>query len=77
MLKAINKKHQARVNRAINWLIKYSEANDLRDAADGEGDEKLYNKYDRICINAFDKYFEIVSQLPSREVKQIENSKYY
>lgn len=77
MLTAINKKHQAKVNRAINWLIKYSEANDLRNIADGEGDEKLYNKYDRICINAFDKYLEIISELPSREVAKIEKSKYY
>lgn len=77
MLTAINKKHQAKVNRAINWLIKYSEANDLRNIADGEGDDKKYNKYDRICINAFDKYLEIISELPSREVAKIEKSKYY
>lgn len=77
MLQAINKKHQSKVNRAINWLIKYSENNALRDMASDNEDDWEYRRYDRICIKAFDKYLEIVSELPSREVKQIESSKYY
>ena len=77
MIQAINKKHQAKVNRAINWLIKHDAANTLRDHADGDGDEKACKKYDRICEKTFDKYLDIVSELPSREVKQIESSKYY
>jgi len=77
MLTSINKKHQSKVNRAINWLVKHNEANTLRDHADGDGDDKAYKKYDRICENTFDKYLDIVSELPSREVKRIETSKYY
>jgi hypothetical protein len=77
MIKAINKKHQAKVNRAINWLIKYDQNNTLRDIASDNDDQKSYKKYDRICINAFDKYLEIIGELPKGEVAKIEKSKYY
>ena len=74
---AINKKHQAMVNKAIKWLEKYNEANDLRDLADNNDDEKRYEKYDKICEKTWDKYEECISELPSREVSQIEKSGRY
>jgi len=74
---AINKKHQAMVNKAIKWLEKHNEANDLRDLADNNDDERSYKKYDRICENTWDKYEECISELPSREVSQIEKSGRY
>ena len=77
MLTAINKKHQSKVNKAINWLIKYSENNTLRDMASDNEDDWDYRKYDRICIKAFDKYLEVISELPKGEVARIEKSKYY
>jgi uncharacterized radical SAM superfamily Fe-S cluster-containing enzyme len=77
MITAINKKNQKLVNKAINWLIKYSDSNDLRDRADDNGDEKMYKKFDRVCENSFNKYLEIVSELPKREVTNIEKSIYY
>jgi len=76
-MKAINKKHQAMVNRAVKWLEKYNEANNLRDMADGTGDEKLYRKYDRMCDKTWEKYEECTSELPKREVEQIEKSELY
>jgi len=76
-MKAINKKHQAMVNRAVKWLDKYNEANNQRDVADGNGDEKLYRRYDRMCEKYFDKYEECTSELPKREVEQIEKSEIY
>lgn len=76
-MKAINKKHQAMVNRAVKWLEKYNEANNQRDIADGNGDEKLYRKYDRMCEKTWDKYTECTSELPKREVEQIEKSELY
>lgn len=76
-MKAINKKHQAIVNRAVKWLEKYNEANNQRDIADGNGDEKLYRKYDRMCEKTWDKYEECTSELPKREVEQIEKSELY
>lgn len=76
-MRAINKRNQALVNRAVKWLEKYNEANDQRDIADGLGDEKLYRKYDRVCERTWDKYEECISELPKREVNQIEKSELY
>lgn len=70
------KKNQKLVNQAVKALIAYNTANDLRDKADGMGDEKAYNKHDRQCQRYFDKYLEIISELPKTEVKQIESPKY-
>jgi hypothetical protein len=77
MITAINKKHQSKVNRAITWLIKYNEFNNQRDIADGNADEKMYRKYDRLCANSFDKYLWIVDELPNRERNNIEKSEIY
>lgn len=77
MITAINKKHQALVNRAVRKLIRYNSYNNLRDIADGEGDDKTYKQLNKLCEKLFDEYLEIISELPSREVKQIETSKYY
>ena len=76
-VKSINKTHQSKVNRAIHWLIKYNEANDQRDLADNNGDEKMYRKYDRECEKTFNKYEDYASELPSREVNNIEKSELY
>ena len=76
-MKAINPKHQAIVNKCVNWLKKYDEYNRQRDIADGNGDEKLYNKWDRKCENAYDKYLDYADELPKRERQQIENSELY
>jgi len=76
-MKAINKKNQALVNRAVKWLEKHNEANDQRDIADGNGDDKAYRKYDKLCEKTWDKYEECISELPKREVNQIEKSELY
>ena len=76
-MKAINKVHQSKVNRAIKYLTKYNQLNNLRDIADGNGEEKEYRKLDRQCALAFDKYLEIVMEIPMRERNQIEKSELY
>jgi hypothetical protein len=76
MLKSINKKNQRLVNRAIYWLIQYGEANDLRNIADGQ-DERLEAKYERLCEKLWNKFQEIISELPQYEVKRIEKSVFY
>lgn len=76
-MRAINKRNQALVNRAVKWLEKYNEANDQRDIADGNGDDKAYRKYDKLCEKTWDKYEECISELPNREVNQIEKSELY
>lgn len=69
---AINKKYQSIVNRAVKHHIKYDHFNDCRDVCDGYEDEKMYNKYDRKCEIAYNKYLELLDELPSREVKNLE-----
>lgn len=70
------KKNQKLVNQAVKALIAYNTANDQRDKADGLGDEKAYNKFDRQCEKYFNKYLEVISELPKTEIKQIESTKY-
>ena len=77
MIQAINKKHQKQVDKALRKLVRYNSYNNLRDIADGEGVDKTYKQLNKLCEKLFDEYLEIVSELPSREVKQIETSKYY
>ena len=74
---SITPKNQAMVNRAVNWLIKYNDLDNQRNIANSNGDEKLYNKLDRKCENAFDKYLDYMSELPKREQAQIEKSELY
>lgn len=73
---AINKKHQVKVNRAVKTLLKYNTLNDLRNIADDNGEEKLYKKLDKNCLNTFDKYLDIVYELPKRERTRIEKQIY-
>jgi hypothetical protein len=73
---AINKIHQSKVNRAVKTLLKYNALNDLRNIADDNGEEKLYKKLDKNCLNTFDKYLDIVSELPKREKARIEKQLY-
>lgn len=71
-IQAITKRNQKAVNKAVKALLRYNEANELRDKADNEGNTKEFNKYDRICQNSFDAYLDACEYLPKREVKQIE-----
>jgi hypothetical protein len=73
---AKNKKNQSQVNKAVKFLIRYNENNDLRNKADGEGDEKLCAKYDKICEVAYDNYLDAISELPKTEVTAIEKKLY-
>tara|TARA_R110002020_G_scaffold51534_2_gene145809 strand:- start:143 stop:379 length:237 start_codon:yes stop_codon:yes gene_type:complete len=77
ILQAINPKNQSLVNKAINWLIKHNNYNDLRDIADGNGNAKDYKKYDNKCINSFDKYLDYLYELPKNQQKAIENLDIY
>jgi len=82
-MKAINKKNQAMVTKASNWLIKYYDANDKRDIAsdnnekDNDEDCKIWRGFNRLCEKTFDKYEDCIAYLPKREIKNIENSDLY
>jgi len=69
---AINPKNQSKVNRILAWATKYDIANNNRDIADGDGDDKAYKKYDRQCQMMFDKYLELMDDLPKGQQKAIE-----
>jgi hypothetical protein len=73
---SINKVHQSKVNKAVKTLLKYNTLNDLRNIADDNGEEKLYKKLDKNCLNTFDKYLDIVYELPKRERARIEKQIY-
>lgn len=72
-----NKTNLKYVKSAVNWLIKYNEANRLRDIADGDGDEKAWNKANATCERTFDKYLDAIDTLPNYQIKLIEQSKLY
>ena len=80
---ALNSKHQSFVNKAISWLEKYNTANDQRNQAsdnnekDYDEDCPVWRKYDRLCEKTFDRYTDYISELPQREVNQIEKSEIY
>ena len=80
---ALNKKHQSTVNKAVNWLIKHNEFDRQRDIIANdlcgweEYESKEWRAMNRKCQNSFDKYEEYTSELPAREVKQIEKSELY
>jgi len=76
-MKAINPKNQSIVNKAISWLEKHNKANDLRNIADGDGNEKEFKKHDKECENTFNKYLDCVSELPKNQQKAIESSDFY
>ncbi len=76
-MKALNKKHQANVNKAIYWLKQHNEAGRQRNISDGAGNQKNYNAWDKKCKKTFDRYEDYTSELPKREVNQIEKSELY
>jgi len=78
MIEAMKKKNSNNFKKAISWLVKYNEANDLRTIAE-DNDESAteLNKHNRKCENTFDKYLQFCEELPKYEVKRIENSNLY
>jgi hypothetical protein len=71
-MKAINPKNQTTVNRCLKALDRYDHLNNLRDIADGNGDEREYSKLNKQCEEAFDRYLTYLHELPKNQQKQIE-----
>jgi hypothetical protein len=72
MIKAINPKNQSLVNKAVKYLQKYYELNDLRNVADDNGAEKELKKYNRMCEDVFDKYLDALAELPKGQQQIID-----
>lgn len=76
-LQAKNKKHQTNFKKAINWLIKYNSFNDIRNIAEGDGNEKEYNRVNKKCENSYDKFLDYMEELPKYEQNKIYKSELY
>ena len=76
-MNAIKIKNQSKVTRAVNWLIKHNEADKLRNIADGNGDQKAWKKANNKCESTFDKFTDLIEELPKYEQKAIYNSELY
>jgi hypothetical protein len=76
-IKAINKKNQVRVNRAVRALISHNKYNDLRDIAEGNDDEKELRKYNRLCEKTFDTFLDHMWYLPKNQQNVIYKSELY
>ena len=70
-------KNKRLFNKVIKALNNYNMLNNLRDTADNEGNDKEFKKLDNKCLNAFDKYLELLEQLPKYEQVRIEKSDLY
>jgi hypothetical protein len=76
-LKAITKKNQSTVNKAIKVLIKYNDVNDLKDKAYNNDDFKLVDRLDLKLEYIYTDYTDICLDLPKNQIKQIENLNIY
>ena len=76
-MKAKTLKNQTLLNKVTKALENYNLLNNLRDKADNEGNDKEVKKLNNKCEKSFDKYTELLEQLPKYEQKRIENSELY
>lgn len=76
-IKVINPKNKTIVKRAVEWLKKHNEFDNQRNIADGNGDEKLVSKLDKKCESSYDKFLDLIEQLPKNQQKIIYNSPLY
>ena len=80
---AINPKHQAKVNKAVQWEVKYELANDQRNIVEDnlytedQESDKVWRKWNKQCEKAYDKYLEYMEELPKGEQKNIEKKLQY
>tara|TARA_R100000951_G_C2566580_1_gene157356 strand:+ start:187 stop:444 length:258 start_codon:yes stop_codon:yes gene_type:complete len=79
ILKPISAENKFLFNKAVAWLIKHNNFNDLRDKIDGEFGEdcKEWRAINRKCESSFDKFETYLDELPEREQKVILKSNLY
>lgn len=70
-------KNKVLFNKVVKALNNYNLLNNLRDEAYNNGDDKEFKKLDNKCLNAFDKYLELLNELPKYEQTRIEKSDLY
>lgn len=72
MLKAINPNNQSLVDKALRYNKRYDELNNLRNEADDNDNKKSYRKYDKMCVDVFDKYLDAYGSLPKNQQQAID-----
>lgn len=76
MIKAINPKNQSLVNKAVKYLMRYYELNDLRDNEENESEvgcmSAKWSKLNRQCEDVFDKYLDAMAELPKGQQQIID-----
>ena len=77
LITAITKKNQGLVNKTVRALIAYNKLNSERDKASDADNDKLVQKLNRKCENAFDKYLGFLNELPKNQQKIIDNTDLY
>ena len=75
----MNKANKTKFNKAIRKLIKYNQLNDLRNRAENEDldireNERLFERLNRRCEDAWNDLYEAMEELPKYEIKRIEKS---
>tara|TARA_B100001094_G_scaffold332546_1_gene405121 strand:- start:3705 stop:3956 length:252 start_codon:yes stop_codon:yes gene_type:complete len=78
-LKPISAENKSLFNKAVAWLIKHNNFNDLRDKIDGEFGEdcKEWRAINRKCESSFDKFETYLDELPEGEQEVILKSNLY
>ena len=76
-MKAKTITNQSLLNRVVKALTKYNALNNLRDNADNNGDDKLVNKLNNQCESSWNKYKELLQELPKYEQNNILKSDLY
>jgi len=81
IITAKSKKNQKLVNKAVNYLLKYNEANNIRtlyeDSTEDYYGTAAYNKLDSRCKHLFNQFLETVDELPTYQAKVIFNHPIY
>jgi hypothetical protein len=70
-------KNKVLFNKVIKALNNYNMLNNLRDLAYNNGEDKEFKKLDNKCLKAFDKYLDLLNELPKYEQTRIEKSDLY
>tara|TARA_R110000851_G_C13098304_1_gene567821 strand:+ start:136 stop:381 length:246 start_codon:yes stop_codon:yes gene_type:complete len=74
---AVNKKYQTRINKVVTVLTKYNVANKERDNFERENEFKQWNRFNNICEKFWDKFEDLLSELPKGEQRKVLKSKLY
>ena len=69
--KGVTPKNQKIINSVLKLHETYEKYNDARDKAESVDNEKLYNKYNKMCENQWNKFADKIYDLPKGLQKQI------